>query len=193
MSGYSHDELHWTRPSQTGTSCARIATRPTKTTIHPRTLPDPLGGNQLGCEACHGPGAIWVGKVEPAGSLRKMMAPKSLTARLDERRGITWCGAASGNAVRSQPRATERESNCAAVSFAAQQLAEDQTGKPLFDHYRPALLTPPLPCDGQRGEVYNWGSFLQAGMRRRHLQRLPQPSAESCGRKAIRFAPPSAE
>ena len=39
-------------------------------------------------------------------------------------------------------------------------------GKPFLDYYRPALLTSPLyHADGQqRGEVYNWGSFLQSKM-----------------------------
>ena len=76
--------------------------------------------------------------------------------------------AASGNAVRSQPRATEREIEvCAQCHSRRSQLAEGyEAGKPLFDYYRPALLTSPLYYDDgqQRGEVYNWGSFLQSKM-----------------------------
>jgi Tfp pilus assembly protein PilF len=46
-------------------------------------------------------------------------------------------------------------------------MAEGYTaGKPYFDFYRPALLTSPqYHADGQqRGEVYEWGSFLQSRM-----------------------------
>ena len=94
---------------------------------------------------------------------------KVLSARLDERRGITWTqNAATGNSVRSQPRAADREIEvCAQCHARRGQIAEGyQAGKPFLDHYRPALLTPPLyHSDGQqRGEVYNWGSFLQSKM-----------------------------
>ena len=53
------------------------------------------------------------------------------------------------------------------MSFAAQpDRGGIRAGKPLLDYYRPALLTRPLYyADGQqRGEVYNWGSFLQSKM-----------------------------
>ena len=76
--------------------------------------------------------------------------------------------ATTGNAVRSQPRATEREIEvCAQCHARRGQIAEGyEAGKPFLDHYRPALLTSPLyHADGQqRGEVYNWGSFLQSKM-----------------------------
>ena len=108
-------------------------------------------------------------KSSRAGKSSENDGAKGLTARLDERRGITWSvNAASGNAVRSQPRTTEREIEvCAQCHSRRSQLAEEyEAGKPLFDHYRPALLTSPLYYDDgqQRGEVYNWGSFLQSKM-----------------------------
>jgi predicted CXXCH cytochrome family protein len=94
---------------------------------------------------------------------------KGLGARLDERRGIVWSlNATTGNAVRSQPHAAEREIEvCAQCHARRSQIAEGyQAGKPFLDYYRPALLTSPLyHADGQqRGEVYNWGSFLQSKM-----------------------------
>ena len=92
-----------------------------------------------------------------------------LTARLDERRGVTWSlDPTSGNAARSRVRASEREIEvCAQCHARRGQIAEGyQAGKPFLDYYRPALLTSPLyHADGQqRGEVYNWGSFLQSKM-----------------------------
>jgi Tfp pilus assembly protein PilF len=94
---------------------------------------------------------------------------KGLSARLDERQGIAWTqNAATGNSVRSQPRTADREVEvCAQCHARRGQIAEGyQAGKPFLNHYRPALLTLPLyHSDGQqRGEVYNWGSFLQSKM-----------------------------
>ena len=92
-----------------------------------------------------------------------------LTARLDERRGVTWTqNTATGSAARSQRRTTEREIEvCAQCHSRRGQIAGGyEAGRPLLDYYRPALLTSPLYyADGQqRGEVYNWGSFLQSKM-----------------------------
>jgi tetratricopeptide (TPR) repeat protein len=96
-------------------------------------------------------------------------ATKGLTVNLDERRGVTWTpDVKTGNAARSKPRATDREIDvCAQCHSRRGQIAEGyEAGKPLLDHYRPALLTEPLfHADGQqRGEVYNWESFLQSRM-----------------------------
>lgn len=150
----------------------------------------------VGCEACHGPGSLhlqWAGAQFPplpkgsegefksAGEIpphrpfpkgeeaHRTDGSKGLSARLDERRGIAWnLNAASGNAVRSQPRTTEREIEvCAQCHARRSQIADGyEPGKPFLEYYRPALLTSPLyHADGQqRGEVYNWGSFLQSKM-----------------------------
>ena len=145
----------------------------------------------VGCEACHGPGSRhveWATTQSPplqkggkGGFKSESEIPlnppfskgeessKGLTARLDERRGITWThNATTGNVVRSQSRATEREIEvCAQCHARRGQIAEGYApGKPFLDYYRPALLTSPLyHADGQqRDEVYNWGSFLQSKM-----------------------------
>ena len=94
---------------------------------------------------------------------------KGLTVSLDERRGVTWSvDVRSGNAARSKPRTTDREIEvCAQCHSRRAQIADGyEPGKPLLDHYLPALLTDPLyRVDGQQqGEVYNWGSFLQSKM-----------------------------
>src|SRR5262249_45973438 len=121
------------------------------------------------CEACHGPGSRhleWA-KSKGIGTLKGYGSAKGLSARLDERRGVVWnLNPTSGNAARSQPRATEREIEvCAQCHSRRSQIAEGyQAGKPFLDYYRPALLTSPLyDTDGQqRGEVYNWGRFCRA-------------------------------
>jgi predicted CXXCH cytochrome family protein len=150
----------------------------------------------VACEACHGPGSqhlAWAATQSPASQegnkggfesrrevpsnphfpngqkVHRNDSTKGLTVRLDERRGITWNrNTATGNAVRSQPRASEREIEmCAQCHARRGQIADGyEPGKPFLDYYRPALLTTPLyhPDGQQRDEVYNWGSFLQSKM-----------------------------
>jgi tetratricopeptide (TPR) repeat protein len=130
----------------------------------------------VSCEACHGPGSRhleWAkGQYVVSGLSRTNSVDpdrKGLTVSLDERRGVTWTvNVASGNSDRSRPRATEHEIDvCAQCHSRRGQIAEGyEAGKPLWDHYRPALLDEPLYyADGQqRGEVYDWGSFLQSKM-----------------------------
>ena len=61
------DELHWTGPRKTGTSCAPTATQPTceKITIRLPTDSRPQWSEiNVGCEACHGPArTIWNGPI----------------------------------------------------------------------------------------------------------------------------------
>jgi hypothetical protein len=150
----------------------------------------------VGCEACHGPGSRhleWAATQSPplkkggkggfesipeiplippfpkGGKVPRSDPTKGLTVSLDERRGITWNhDAATGNAARSQARATEREIEvCAQCHARRGQFAEGYApGKTFLDYYRPALLMSSLYyADGQqRDEVYVWGSFLQSKM-----------------------------
>ena len=145
----------------------------------------------VGCEACHGPGSRhleWAkaqipplqkggkGGFESSGKIplnppfsKGEVSSKGLTVRLDERHSVTWNPlATTGNAARSQPRASEREIEvCAQCHARRGQIAEGYVpGKAFLDYYRPALLTNPLYyADGQqRDEVYIWGSFLQSKM-----------------------------
>ncbi len=165
----SDDELHWTRPAQNWNyMCADCHS----TNVHKNydaaadSFATTWSEISVGCEACHGPGSrhlAW------AAARSRGDSTMGLTVRLDERRGVIWtANAATGNAVRSRPRASDRELQvCAQCHSLRRQIADGYVaGKPYFDYYRPALLTnPQYHADGQqRGEVYEWGSFLQSRM-----------------------------
>jgi predicted CXXCH cytochrome family protein len=119
----------------------------------------------VGCEACHGPGAAhvaWARQPERAGDPR-------LAVGLDERRGVAWrIDPGTGQPVRSTPRTSSHEiDTCARCHSRRSQLAGRYVhGAPLGDHYRLALLEQGLyHADGQPlEEVYVHGSFLQSRM-----------------------------
>ncbi len=167
----SNDELHWTRPAQNWNHlCADCHS----TAVRKNYLADADSFHtswseiSVGCEACHGPGSKHIAWAAHPDRDRTM----GLTARLDERRDVTWMNDAStGNATRSRRRDSDRELQvCAQCHSGRRQIADGYVaGKPFYDYYRPALLAPPLyHVDGQpRGEVYEWGSFLQSKMNAR--------------------------
>jgi tetratricopeptide (TPR) repeat protein len=171
------DELHWTRPAQNWNfmcaDCHSTAVQKNYDAASNRFNTKWAEVN-VSCEACHGPGSRhveWAKKANVASGFSRTGADddKGLTVSLDERRSVAWSvDVKSGNATRTKPRATEREIEvCAQCHSRRGQIAEGyEAGKPLLDHYRPALLTDPLfYADGQqRGEVYNWESFLQSKM-----------------------------
>jgi Tfp pilus assembly protein PilF len=174
------DELHWTRPAHNWNfMCADCHSTELRKNYDPATdsFNTQWAEINVGCEACHGPGADHVawGKAH-VGATGRSPSPKGsemsstgLTVGLDERRGVTWKpNETTGNPARSQPRATEREIEvCAQCHARRGQIAEGYApGKPFLDYYRPALLASPLYyADGQqRDEVYTWGSFLQSKM-----------------------------
>jgi predicted CXXCH cytochrome family protein len=167
------DELHWTRPTHNWNfMCADCHSTELRKNYDPATdrFKTQWAEINVGCEGCHGPGSRhldWA-KAKQAGKSSEDKT-KGLTVNLDERRSITWKhNATTGNATRSQPRATDREIEvCAQCHARRGQIAEGYAaGKPFLDYYRPALLTSPLyHADGQqRDEVYIWGSFLQSKM-----------------------------
>ena len=124
----------------------------------------------VGCEACHGPGAAhvaWAGDWSPGADVPS--GDNGLGVVFDEREGVSWRIAADGHKVeRSRPRVGDREiSVCARCHSRRGQLDDDMVpGGAFLDHYRPSLLTPGLyHADGQiQDEVYVWGSFLQSRM-----------------------------
>jgi len=119
----------------------------------------------VACEACHGPGEAHVAWAKQGGG----GSGDGLTARLDERRGVSWLvDPATGSASRSAPRGTSTEIEvCARCHSRRGQFSDvHAAGQPLHDAYRPALIEPGLYWpDGQmRDEVYNYGSFLASKM-----------------------------
>jgi predicted CXXCH cytochrome family protein len=162
------DELHWTRPAQNWNfMCADCHSTGVRKNYDAaaETFHSEWAEVSVGCEACHGPGAKHVAWANARGKDKN----DALSVQFDERRGITWkTDAATGMPARSSPRDTSKEIQvCAQCHSLRSQLGEGYTaGNPFLDHYRPTLLTTPhYHVDGQqRGEVYDWGSFLQSKM-----------------------------
>jgi predicted CXXCH cytochrome family protein len=124
----------------------------------------------VACESCHGPASNHLAWAKKEGDWQRFAGRgKGLQEVLDERRGVTWAiNPATGNAVRSTPRAGVREiETCARCHSRRGQFSDDFVhGKPLADTHRAALLDAALywPDGQQRDEVYNYGSFLQSRM-----------------------------
>jgi Tfp pilus assembly protein PilF len=166
----STDELHWTRPSQNWNyMCADCHSTAVRKNYDAQADQFKTHWSEIsvGCEACHGPGSRHIAWA--ASSARSSDPTYGLTNRLDERGGVLWfANAATGNSARSRPRTSDREiETCAQCHSRRAQIADGyEAGKSYYDYYRPALLESPLyHVDGQqRGEVYEWGSFVQSKM-----------------------------
>jgi predicted CXXCH cytochrome family protein len=162
------DELHWTRANANWNyMCADCHSTDVRRNYDAAkdAFATTFGEVAVGCEVCHGPGSAHVAW----GRVHDDDATKGLTVALTERAGVRWTmDRASGIAVRSRPRDTDRElAVCAPCHARRSQVAEGwRAGAELLDHYRPALLEPGLyHADGQqRDEVFTWGSFLQSRM-----------------------------
>ncbi len=190
----AQDELHWTgRQQNWNFMCADCHSTNLRKNYDASTGTFATKWSELhvGCESCHGPGSNHVAWAAHRDGDPKM----GLTVALDERAGVRWnLDPKSGNSTRSKSRDADREIEvCAQCHARRAQIAEGyHAGKPLLDHYVPALLTPPLYyADGQqRDEVYNWGSFLQSRMYRQgvtcsdchdpHTQKLKAPGNALC-------------
>ncbi len=150
----------------------------------------------VGCEACHGPGrahAAWA--KWPTWIRRVVWRDNGLTARLDERTGVTWTGdATTGLPRRSVARTSSREVEACAPCHARRVHIADGyvAGAPLLDYYDPEVLVPSLyHADGQQlDEVYDHASFLQSRMQGAgvtcadchdpHTQKLRAPGRATC-------------
>jgi Flp pilus assembly protein TadD len=165
------DELHWTGPEQNWNfMCAECHSTDLKKNYDAgsRTYRTTWSEINVSCEACHGPGsqhAAWARERAKGGGAAKG-APVSLGSKP---RAAPWTiDPRTGSA---RPRASglaraELETCAPCHARRASIAAGFEAGKPLLDHYLPALLEPPLyHVDGQiREEAYEHGSFLQSRM-----------------------------
>ena len=167
------DRLHWTGPDQNWNfMCAECHTTGLERNYDAAAnrYATRWAEIDVSCEACHGPGlahARWAS--EPDEARRAQDPTRGLAVAFDERRDVAWLpDADSGIARRSVPRATRVEIDaCGRCHGRATPLAAGVArGGSLLDSHRPALLDPDQYWpDGQmRGEVFNWGPFLQSRM-----------------------------
>src|SRR4051812_9548565 len=150
----SHDELHWTKPSQNWNyMCAECHS----TDLHKnydaatKTYKTSYARINVGCQACHGPASRHVDwtRQYPAGSAAGK--PANLGFELD---------------LRTRDSTVQVETCARCHSRRAAFWGEYRYGSRLMDQHLPALLEPGLyHADGQiQGEVYEYGSFLQSRM-----------------------------
>ena len=166
------DTVHWTGIDQTWNfMCADChSTNLSKNyDLRTRTCATTYVEINVACEACHGPGSRHVSWAKRQGDWTKVGAGEGLTVALDERRNVVWTiDPATGNPRRSRARESTREiQTCARCHSRRGQIHQDYVhGQPVGDDYRVALLDPDLYFpDGQiKGEVYEYGSFIQSRM-----------------------------
>jgi predicted CXXCH cytochrome family protein len=151
----SGDELHWTGPAENWNfMCADCHSTNLRKRFDGVGYSTEFAEMPVSCEACHGPGSLHA-------------AGQGLPIALDERRDVGWTRV-DGKPHRSAPRTSAREIEmCARCHSRRGILHEDQVhGQPLGDDYHVALLDDDLYYpDGQiKGEVYEYGSFVQSRM-----------------------------
>lgn len=166
------DPLHWTSIDQTWNyMCADCHSTNVRKNydLQSRSHDTKYEEINVACEACHGPGSNHLRWAKRADGWQRFNADQGLSIALNERRDASWAiDPATGNPRRSTPRVSDREIQmCARCHSRRGQLHEDYVhGQPVDDDYRVALLDQDLYFpDGQiKGEVYEYGSFLQSRM-----------------------------
>jgi len=165
------DPLHWTGVTENwNTMCADCHSTGVRKSWSAQTgtYSTRFAELSVSCEACHGPGALHVAWAS-APPDRRDAARNGLAIALDERAGVSWPRDASTHRpARSRPRASEREIELCARCHARRGLVHEDVvhGQPAGDDYHIALLDDDLyHADGQiKGEVYEYGSFVQSRM-----------------------------
>ncbi|MDD9828005.1 MAG: tetratricopeptide repeat protein [Deltaproteobacteria bacterium] len=178
------DPFHWTGAQQTWNhQCAACHSTALRRGYDPerRAYRTTWAQMNVGCQACHGPGAdhiAWARKNSRRGPGRAGGTGEGAAAGRVEGAGEgareaaggaaegAWDGAAAVGLAVDFSGAGEVAQCGRCHARRAPLTAEPQPGGPLLDDYAPALLVPGLYyADGQiRGEVYVWGSFLQSRM-----------------------------
>ncbi|MGE5267451.1 MAG: multiheme c-type cytochrome, partial [Deltaproteobacteria bacterium] len=165
------DPLHWTGIDQNWNyQCAWCHSTNLQKNYDSksRTFQTSWSEINVGCEACHGPASGHVAWATKGRTTNDESQNKGFAMQFDERRGVSWQMAETGQAARSVPRTTSKEiETCAQCHSRRQQISSDPKDlRALLDAFRPATLDNGLyHADGQqRDEVYNYGSFLQSRM-----------------------------
>jgi predicted CXXCH cytochrome family protein len=166
------DSLHWTGIDQTWNyMCADCHSTNLRKNydLQTRTYSTTYAEINVACEACHGPGSGHIAWAKRQGDWAKLSATAGLTIALPKRNDATWAiDPATGEPRSATPRTSEREIQmCARCHSRRGQIHEDYVhGQPVGDDYRVALLDKDLYFpDGQiKGEVYEYGSFIQSRM-----------------------------
>ena len=161
------DPLHWTGPYQNwNTRCAECHSTNVRkqydaTAQRFNTVYDQI---DVGCEACHGPGAEHVRRASQ--NTLSEAAHAGFTMSLKARGSWSWPEDQS-IARRSAPLSDNTQiDNCARCHARRSTLGDYHYGADLLDTHRLALIEEPLYwADGQiRDEVYVYGSFIQSKM-----------------------------
>lgn len=163
-------ELHWSSPQQNWNfMCASCHS----TNLHKGydaeadRFETTWSDINVGCEACHGPGAAhlrWAALPED----QRSTSGSNGFGDFKLPRATAWTiDPATGSAIPQPPAAGHQVEICADCHARRSEIAPGHERSPrLFDHFMPALLTEGLyHADGQiDGEVFEWGSFLQSRM-----------------------------
>ncbi|MEM1403816.1 MAG: tetratricopeptide repeat protein [Pseudomonadota bacterium] len=166
--GISHDDpLHWTGPYQNwNTRCAECHSTDVKKNYDAasRTFDTTFFEEDVGCEACHGPGS---GHVSAAKKSRLAGIPNAgFLVDLAARGEWEYAEGASIAHRRTALNGQQQIDTCGRCHARRGTLGAYVHGQPLSDTHRLSLLGSPLyHNDGQiLDEVYVYGSFLQSKM-----------------------------
>ncbi|HIK73195.1 MAG TPA: tetratricopeptide repeat protein [Alcanivorax sp.] len=170
--GRATDPLHWTGLDQNWNSaCAHCHSTGLRKGYDPLsdTYQTTYAEISVGCEACHGPGADHLVWAKAPGQFPERDAHHGLKLDFgDDARGHWRYDPTVGEVIGQGPAAGHLEvETCGRCHALGARIHEDVAhGQPVGDDIRVALLDPALYYpDGQiKGEVFEYGSFLQSRM-----------------------------